>query len=146
MSRLPEATIFIIFDGNCKEAMAFYAKVFNVKHYNVTTMGELQQQYDSPCPESEMDRVGIGNMQIYDLNIRFFDCSSDGKTFTGQQFLSGNNIVLHLEIAGVEETTRVFDELKECGDVLQELQPQFFAALHGEVKDKFGIYWNILGH
>lgn len=146
MSRLPEASISVIFDGNCKEAMAFYAEVFKVNDYEVMTMGDLQRQYDNPCHESERDRVGIGNMQIYDLDIRFFDCSPDGTTFSGLQFNPGNNVVLHLEIAGTEETTRVFNGLKEGGDILQDLEPQFFAALHGGVKDRFGIIWNILGH
>ena len=143
MSMKPETTVAIWFDGNCRQAMEHYAKIFKVEMW-CKTMGELSDQENFPIVESVKDKIGIGNLKIYDLSIRFFDycssCSSD------TPFIAGNNIMLHLEIIGVDEAQRVFDELKDGGEVREELQEQFFAALQGIVKDKFGIYWNILAH
>ena len=143
MSMKPETTVAIWFDGNCRQAMEHYAKIFKVEMW-CKTMGELADQENFPIEESVKDKVGIGNLKIYDLSIRFFDyCSSCSY---GTPFIAGNNIMLHLEIIGVDEARRVFDELKDGGEVREELQEQFFAALQGIVKDKFGIYWNILAH
>lgn len=145
MNALPQAAIDITFDGNCREAMEFYAKVFKIEMPHVLTFGELPPDPDNPIAESEKDRVAVADMRIYNANIRFFDCPSSG-VLNNCPFVVGNNINLRLEIAGAAETTRVFNELKEGGAILIELQEQFFAALHGIVKDRFGVNWNILGH
>jgi PhnB protein len=43
-----------------------------------------------------------------------------------------------------DEIKRIFEELKDGGEVLMELQQTFFSELYGIVKDKFGIIWQIL--
>ena len=141
MSMKPETTVAILFDGNCREAMEYYTQVFKVEMGYTKTMEELSEQENFPIEEWQKDRIGIGNLKIYDLNIRFFDhCLND------TAFVAGNNIMMHLEIIGVDEAKRIFAELKDGGEVLEELKEQFFAALQGSVKDKFGFNWNILAH
>ena len=55
------------------------------------------------------------------------------------------NIILHLTIEGTKEVERIFDALKKDGNVLEDLHEEFFADMYGNVTDKFGVTWNILG-
>jgi len=43
-----------------------------------------------------------------------------------------------------DEVTRLFNELKEGGEVIMELGQAFFSELYGMVQDKFGVIWQIL--
>jgi PhnB protein len=36
---------------------------------------------------------------------------------------------------------KAWDILKQNGEIYMELAPSFFAALHGSLRDKFGINW-----
>jgi PhnB protein len=56
----------------------------------------------------------------------------------------GNNINPTISIESKEEVERIFNELKEGGEALMELQKTFFSELYGMIKDRFGIIWQIL--
>jgi len=57
MNSLPQATVDLLFDGNCREAMEFYAKVFKTEMISIMTMGALPPDPANPVPEPEKDRV-----------------------------------------------------------------------------------------
>jgi PhnB protein len=40
-----------------------------------------------------------------------------------------------------EQAKKAWNMLKDGGTVFMELQPAFFAKLHGSLKDKYGICW-----
>jgi PhnB protein len=43
-----------------------------------------------------------------------------------------------------EEVGRIFNELKDGGEVYMELQQTFFSELFGMLKDKYGVIWQVL--
>ena len=63
---------------------------------------------------------------------------------TGSPLFAGNNITPTLSMDNQEEVERIFNELKEGGEVYMELQKTFFSELFGMLKDKFGVIWQIL--
>jgi PhnB protein len=131
---------WIDFDGNCREAMEFYAKILRVKVGGIKTYGETPPDYIVPFPESYKDKVAISDLQIGDSMIHFGD-----RPPSERPFIAGNNITLQLFIDSIEETTRVFNELKESGEVTLELQKTFYSELCGSIQDKFGVNWHIMG-
>jgi len=146
MSMKPETTVAMIFNGNCRQAMEFYAKVFNLEGMTITTYREIPQDPSNPLSESDKDRVAVGFLQINELKIRFFDCMPASTTFGASPFAAGNNIMMHLEIMNPDEAKKIFHELSQGGTVLEEWPEPFYAAFNGITKDKFGVVWNILGH
>jgi PhnB protein len=56
----------------------------------------------------------------------------------------GNNISPTISTKDKNEVTRIFNELKEGGEIFLDLQETFFSEWYGMVKDKFGIVWQIL--
>ena len=134
------ATIDIIFDGNCREAMEYYKKIFNIGEMQMLTAGELPQDIDNPVPDSDKDKIAHGSMKISDMEIHFFD------NLSNIPIITGNNIMMHIWIEGKDETTKIFNQLKKDGVVHDDLKEQFYADLNGVVTDKFGVKWNLLCH
>ena len=56
----------------------------------------------------------------------------------------GNNISPTVSVGDKEEVKRIFDELKDDGEVLVELQQTYFSELYGMVEDRFGVIWQVL--
>ena len=63
---------------------------------------------------------------------------------SGHPLTVGDNITPTISTSNKEEVTRLFNELKESGEVIMELGQAFFSELYGMVKDKFGVIWQIL--
>jgi PhnB protein len=130
--------LFINFDGNCREAVDFYAKVFKSTVNNLMTYGQAPPEPNYALPEADKDRIMYAGVPIGSIVVMFCDVPS------GSAFVIGNNISPTVSIENKDEVTRIFDLLKEGGEVYMELQTTFFSELFGMVKDKFGVIWQIL--
>ena len=130
--------LFINFDGNCREAAAFYAKVFKSEVNNLMTYGQCPPDPNYPLKEEDKDKVMYAGVIIGGITVMFMDMPS------GFPLVVGNNINPTVNLDKKEEVSRVFNELKIEGEVLMELQKTFFSELYGLVKDKFGVIWHIL--
>ncbi|MDR0796358.1 MAG: VOC family protein [Tannerella sp.] len=130
--------LFINFDGNCREAVEFYAKVFKSEVKNLMTYGQSPADPNYPMAEEDNDRVCYSDVRIGDKNIMFSDFPSNS------QFIAGNNINPTLSMSDKHEVERVFNELKYGGEVYMELQQTFFSELYGMLMDKYGVVWMIM--
>jgi len=130
--------IVLTVNGSSREAMEFYSQIFDVT-FSMATYGEIPPDPDNPLRESDKDKVAWGNMIIGDMKINFGDKLSD------LPFVACDNVILHLLVEGAEEASRIFNELKIDGEVMEDLHEEFFANIYGKVTDKFGVVWNILG-
>ncbi|MDR0332014.1 MAG: VOC family protein [Dysgonamonadaceae bacterium] len=130
--------LFINFDGNCREATAFYAKVFKSEVKNLMTFGQAPPHPDYPMAESDKDKVMYADVEIGGLTVMFMDMPA------GSPLIKGNNITPTVSMFDKAEVERIFNELKVDGKVFMELQQTFFSELYGMVEDKFGVIWQIL--
>ena len=130
--------LFFNFDGNCREAVAFYAKVFKSEVKNLMTFGQAPPDPNFPLQEADRDKLMYADVKIGGVTVMFMDMPS------GFPLVAGNNINPTISMDSKEEVERIFNELKDGGEVSMELQQTFFSELYGMVKDKFGIIWQIL--
>jgi PhnB protein len=130
--------LFFNFDGNCREAVEFYAKVFRSEVKNLMTFGQAPPDPNHPLQEADKDKLMYADVMIGGITVMFMDMPS------GFPLVAGNNINPTISMDCKEEVKRLFNELKDGGEVLAELQQTFFSELYGMVKDKFGIIWQIL--
>ena len=130
--------MFINFNGNCREAVEFYAKVFRTEIGNMMTYGESPPDPNFPLAEADRDRIMYAGIPVGGMVLMFMDTSS------GHPTTMGDNITPTISTDNKDEVTRLFNELSEGGEVIMELQQAFFSEWYGMVKDKFGIYWQIL--
>ena len=132
--------LFFNFDGNCREAVEFYAKVFKTEVMNLMTYGETPPDPSCPAPEEDKDKIMYASLEIGGMYVMFMDMPSDTHT------TAGDNINPTISLDDKDEITRVWNALKEDGEVYMELCQTFFSELYGMVKDKYGIIWHILYH
>jgi PhnB protein len=129
--------VYLVFNGNCREAVEFYAKVFKTETPQIMTFGESPQSPDYQLPEEAKDLVMHTRLSISGSNVMFSD------TFPGQPFVKGNNVTLALISKNMNDLKSWYEQLKDEGTVEMELQETFWSKLYGQVTDKFGIHWQI---
>jgi len=126
---------YLNFNGNCREAVEFYAKVFGQEIPKIVTFGETPQDPNYPMPEEAKNRVMHARLTINGSNVMFSD------SFPGMEVVVGNNINLALISPSTDDLTSWFHQLKEGGTVTMEIQETFWSKLYGQVIDKYGINW-----
>lgn len=121
---------YLNFDGNCREAMTFYANCMGAQ---LDVMPFSQMPGDLP-PGSE-DRLMHARLHKGSVTIMASD------TMPGTSLQEGNNFSLCVSPESQEETDQLFAALGDGGQVIMPLQDQFWGAYFGMLKDRFGIKW-----
>lgn len=127
-------TPYIIFYRQCEEAMDYYEKIFSGKNKEIL-------RYNDYIPDGVTEDVSNyvlhGKMELFDTEFTFADEFS-------KPVVSGNNIHLTIHPSDLAEGTKMYNELKEKGQVFLPPTETFYSPLHTVVQDKFGIVWNII--
>ena len=102
------------------------------------TYGDAPPDPSYALSEADRDRIMYAGVPIGGIVVMFMDYPSGGG------YIKGNNINPTVSADDKDEVTRIFNELKEGGEVYMELQTTFFSEWYGMVEDKFGVIWQIL--
>jgi len=125
-------TPYIIFNGQCEEALNFYAKTLSgeIKH--------LSRFEGSPAESMSADKQKIlhANFEAGEVSFMASD-SGEGGTISP----NGGMVHLTLDVKTAEELDKVFNALSEGGKITMPLQDAFWGARFGMLTDKFGINW-----
>jgi PhnB protein len=127
--------IYINFNGNCREAVEFYAEVFGIEKQQIMTFGEAPQNPDFPLSEKDKNLVMHTFLNVKGSKVMFSDVPS------GMPFTAGNNISLTVTSKNIDEIKAFFNKMKEGGSIDMDLQETFWSKCYGSVTDKFGIPW-----
>jgi len=125
---------YLSFDGNCEEALAFYATVFggevtSLMRFAGTPMADAM-------PPGEQNLVMHANFKSPTLAFM----AADGNRATE---CVGSRVALSLTSKDVPETHRIFDALCAGGTVVMPFGKTFWGAMFGICTDKFGIDWMV---
>jgi PhnB protein len=126
--------IYINFDGNCEEAVNYYAKIFE-QPSPVFMRFKDQPSPDYPLTDEAGNRIMHTELKIEGDTIMFSD------VFPGMELIVGNNLSLTVISKDIEHTRRHFQRLKEGGEVGMELEETFWSPLYGNLTDRYGINW-----
>jgi PhnB protein len=129
--------VYLNFNGDCREAVEFYAEVFKTEKPQIMTFGEAPPNPDYELPEEAKNLVMHTRLNIDGSNVMFSD------TFPGTPFVEGNNVTLAIVNKDIDQIKSIYAGLKEGGKVVMELQETFWSKLYGQVTDKFGIHWQL---
>lgn len=129
---------YLIFDGNCAQAMRFYENVLGAKLEALMTFGE------SPGCENMAADVK-GRIMHARLTIDGHPLmASDGLPEHGP-WKGFHNVSLALTYATTDEAQRIFAALADGGQVRMPMQPTFWADAFGMLTDRFGLEWMVNG-
>ena len=126
---------YLFFNGNCREAVSFYADVFNAGEPEVMTYGQSPVDEEHPLPPTAKDLVMHARLTISDSSIMFSD------VIPGMPYTQGNNFSITVVTKDSDEIHHAFAMLSEGGKVTMELQKTFWSPCYGMLTDKFGIDW-----
>ncbi|SET46018.1 VOC family protein [Paenibacillus sp. NFR01] len=129
--------VYLNFDGNTREAVEFYAKVFETETPQMMTFGDSPQDPSFPLPEEAKNRIMHARLEAAGGVLMFSD------TFPGMPFTQGNNISLTVTSPDEESIKTWFAKLSDGGKVNMELQKTFWSNCYGSLRDKFGIEWQL---
>jgi len=127
--------VYLVFNGNCREAVQFYSEVFETEQPQFMTFGSSPSDPSYPLPEEAKDLIMHTRININGSTVMFSD------TFPGMPFTAGNNFSLSYSTNNLDELQSLFDKLKVGGQVRMELQETFWSKSYGSLTDKFGIEW-----
>lgn len=128
---------YLSYDGNCAEAMKFYAKVLGAKLEALITYGQMPG--GEPVPADQADRI----MHAYLVHPDFAIMAGDAPPGVPFQGIQGCMMAITYPTAA--EATRVFNALAEGGKVGMPLAETFWADTFGMVTDRFGTPWGVNG-
>lgn len=128
---------YLNFNGNCREAVEFYAEVFNTEKPKIMLFGDMPSNDDFPITDETKNLVLHAEIKIKESTIMFSDAPP------GMPLVIGNNISLTYISKDMDEIKSIFNKLKDGGNVAMELQETFWSKCYGFLTDKFGIGWQL---
>ncbi len=120
---------YITFDGNCAEAMDFYADALG---------GTVQSM---AFREAGMDVDGVMHANL-DTPAGFHLFASDTAEGMGE-YKPGNNLQISLSGDDAAALNGYWTKLSEGGHVVMPLARQMWGDDYGMLVDKFGIIWHV---
>lgn len=128
---------YLVFNGNGKDAIAFYEDALDAKVLSVKTFGQMPDNPQFPMADEVKELVMNAHLKIGETDLMLSD------TFPGQPHQVGSHITIAVNIGDVEKTKEVFEKLQIGGNVEMQLQETFWSPLYGQVTDKFGVTWQV---
>ena len=134
-----KASPYLVFNGNCIEAIKLYEKAFNTKAVGICRYKDTASFTEGYQPNPAIDELvmhsilPIGNETIY-----LCDTTPDNPSTFG----NGSFACVELDNAG--DVKSAFEVLKEDGKVFCEAQETFWNKCYAEFEDKFGLKWTIM--
>ena len=125
---------YIIFPGNCKEALNFYKECLNGE------ISLLRDHTDSPIDVAKEHEHLIFDSEFRADNMLFK--SSDD--LPGYEISVGRNFALFVTFSEEEEQKNVYSKLCESGKALMPLPDTPGTSKFGMLTDKFGIQWMLV--
>jgi PhnB protein len=125
-------TPYLLFDGNCYQAMEFYKSCFG---------GELTvtKVKDSPAKD-QMPPVQLNKTLNARLKSGNLEISASDWLRLDRTRIRGNTVCLFLSGGTRQELKALFEKLSEEAEVTDPLKEMFF-GIYGALNDKFGVRW-----
>ncbi|SEM71920.1 VOC family protein [Lihuaxuella thermophila] len=128
---------YLMLNGNAKEAIQFYEKVFDAKVLFNQTFGEMPENPEFPLPAEAKDLIAHAMLKVGESDLMFSD------TFPGQPSQSGDQVTICITIDNLERSKQIYEALLQGGQVKMPLQETDFSPAYGIVTDKFGVTFQI---
>jgi PhnB protein len=124
---------YLNFQGNTEEAINAYQKIFDGEIHDLSRFGDN----DPSIPEDHKNKIMHARLSFGDNMLMF----SDG--MPGGTIDHGNGINLSIGLNDEAQARSIFEQLADGGIIIMPMEKQFWGALFGMVKDRFGISWMI---
>ncbi len=125
---------YLNYGGNCRQAFEFYVEHLGGRITEVTTHGELG---DPNTPPELKDAIVHARMELGGTILL-------GADVPPARFQPMRSAYLTLMVDSSAEAERIYDLLKEGGQIFMPMEETFFARRFAMLRDRFGTSWMLL--
>lgn len=129
---MTQINAYLIFNGNCREAMTFYQECLGGELF-IQTVAETPMADQLP-PEAGQN---IMHSALTNGDLTLFASDMAGS----DAIVRGNTVNLMLYCSTEKEIKTYFEKLSSGGKIDFPLADQFWGSIYGELTDKFGMRW-----
>jgi len=131
------SNIYLIFNGNCREAMAFYKEAIG---------GDLQIMTFGESPDAgQFPKETHGRIMHACLSKAPMTVIMASDNMPGMPFTQGDNFSISLNCENIPESEKLFKALsRQAKKITMPLGETFWAVRFGMLTDKFGINWVVI--
>ncbi|MFK8060123.1 MAG: VOC family protein [Polaribacter sp.] len=126
--------IYLMFDGNCEEAMLYYKDVFDGE------FSDFMRYSDGP---PEFCKPEIADKIMHQTLIFGKNCEIKASDDFHQPLNKGNNFHVSILADDEESAFKYFEGLGGEGKITMPFNEVFWGGKFGSCIDKFGIQWMI---
>lgn len=125
---------FLLFNGNCREAMEFYRTCLGGE-LQLNTVGE--SPVAAQMPPEKHDKIIYSMLTSGDIVLMASDMVGD------EEYGHGNTAFLCLVCDSDQELDTLFSKLSDGGSITQRPKQDFFGRF-GALTDRYGFSWMFL--
>ncbi|MEO8672205.1 MAG: VOC family protein [Tahibacter sp.] len=129
---------YLIFDGNCDEAMRFYEATLGGTLETSMTYAQMPG-CEGKMPPGTEHRIIHARLRVGDSVVM----ASDGRL--DMPYEGMKCFALNLNYTTVQEARRIFDALAAGGSIGMAFEATFWAEGFGMLTDRFGTPWMVNG-
>lgn len=131
-------TPFLLFDGNCAEAIAFYQSCLG-GDLTITKVGDTSMK--AHMPPEQHHKVAYANLKSGAIEFSATDWLHPTRTPT-----QGNTVAMYINGGKYNELRAIFDKLAVGAnkELLDDLRDMPFGS-YGHLADKYGVHWFFQG-
>lgn len=134
-----QASTYLHFNGNCKEAMTFYADIVGGELTMLMEFNDAPDDVKKYVPAEAMNLTMHCTLVAGDLTLLASDFLNSEEAFN-----QGNNFAVSINTEDEEEAVAIFNGLAhEGGFVLMPFAEAFWGGKFGMLKDKYGVNWMV---
>jgi len=125
------------FLGNCKEAIEFYKKIFDVKILCMLRH-EDANPIDYTSDAEYLEHVYHAEIMIGDCRLMMSDITEEN------EHTSGNSLSLVVTFDTADEVKKAYSFFKEDAVILAPMQSTTYSSCFVSLIDKFGMRWELM--
>jgi PhnB protein len=126
---------YLVFDGNCREAFAFYRAALGAEVEMLQTVAGSPAEAQSP--KAFHNKILHGRLRVGETLLM-------GADAPGGRYQKPEGTTLTLSTDTAADADKFFAALSAGGEVRMPLAETFFAERFGILTDKFNIPWMII--
>jgi PhnB protein len=123
---------YLAFNGNCQEALSFYADLFSAQIQNRQTYEDKKID----VPSSYRQKLQHAELKGKGVHFMAYDASPD------TPINHGNQIHMSVDLNKVEEAKNIFEKLSQKGQIHHNFREREWGHF-GRCTDRFGINWMV---
>ena len=123
---------YLAFNGNCQEALNYYAELFDAQIQNRQTYEEKKID----VPSSYRNKLQHAELKGKGVHFMAYDASPD------TPINHGNQIHMSVDLDKVSDAQELFEQLSQGGQVHHNFRERGWGHF-GRCTDKYGINWMV---